>query len=65
MIGNEEWRDFVRSNYTQMGVEQMAYILGVTRSEILQEFPMLKGRRIQRPLQTILIIKPRSEAPGD
>jgi len=58
------WRDFVRANYQVMGVEQMAYILGVTRTEILQEFPMLKGKTQKKSLQTILIVKPRDDYDG-
>ena len=63
--GNDEWKAFVKANYTQLGVETMAYMLGVTRSEILKEFPYLKGKTPAKPLQTLLVVRPRKEATED
>jgi len=56
-----EWQDFVRSNYKVMTVEHMAYLLGVTRTEILQEFPMLQRNSPDRSIQTLVIIRPRHD----
>lgn len=56
---NKDWRDFVRANYKVLTVEHMAYLLGVSRAEILQEFPMLHDSPV-KSIQTLVIVRPRN-----
>lgn len=58
-MANQEWRQFVKSNYKVLTVEHMAYLLGVTRTEILQEFPHLRAYTPVKSIQSLVIVRPR------
>lgn len=57
-----QWKDFVRANYKNLTVEHMAYLLGITRTEILQEFPMLAQNPPVKSIQSVIIVRPLSDA---